>query len=441
MGVKASTSRGRVLWVGHRIELISQAFSAIANEIGAARVGVVRSEHPFEPRRQTQVGTVHTLLERQDAVKEINPDVIVLDECHHYVADDWAQLLSWFPGAWILGLTATPQRGDGRPLEGKFQRLVVAAQYSELIDAGYLCDAVVYQPPEYLGTSLANDPVAMWQKYSGGQPGFAFMATVPLAKKLAEDFCAVGIPAACIHAKTPKKERKHILERFAAGELHIITNVDTMTEGVDVPRTGCVMLGRGYQSMAAYMQACGRGLRPHRDKEYLRVIDLTGASILHGHPTVDKVYSLEGEGMKRADGAENPVRNCLTCGLVYPCALDLCPACGNKPPPRVKRPPRIFDLELAEVWDGERTKEDAKVREYLRLRAEQKKRGELVIWVVKQYKELFGAAPKLYDVTTDEKKREFIAIKRFHDARKHNINAAPRQFQKLFGHWPKGFQL
>jgi DNA repair protein RadD len=437
MGCRAALPRGRVLWIAHRTELVSQGFKALHTEIGGgARMCVVAPGHDFDPSARVFVASVKTLLNRSQLVAQIRPDVMVLDEAHHYEADDWSRVDEWFPDAKVLGPTATPQRGDGRPLD-TFDRLVVAAQYSELIDAGYLCDVVVYQPPEHLGNALANDPVATWQKYSRGMPGFAFMSTVALAIELADKFSAAGITAACVHAKTPKGERREIIERFSAGEIHVITNVDTMTEGVDVPAAGCIMLGRAYGEVGPYMQACGRGLRPHPSKQYCVVIDLTGCTIVHGHPTIDRVYSLDGKGMRRADGGENPVRNCQVCGIVYLCSEECCPN-GHRTPPRVKRPPMIHSLELQEVWDGERTKEDAKQREYKRLRAVATAKGEMLVWVAREYRKLFGADPRFHDATPAEKKKEFYAMKKFGDATGKNAWYAPMRFKKMFGHYPKG---
>jgi DNA repair protein RadD len=438
MSVRASVPRGRVLWVAHRTELVSQGYRALHAELGdGLGMGVIAPGYQFKPEARIQVGTVHTLLARAPS---LSPDVIVLDEAHHYVAEEWAQLIERFPEARILGPTATPQRGDGRPLGDMFTKLVVAAQYSELIELGFLCDAVVYQPPKHLGSELANDPVAAWVKYSRGMQGFAFMSSVKIARALADKFLEAGISAACIDAKTPKIERKKTIERFEAGEITVITNVDTMTEGVDVPAAGCVMLARAYHSEGAMVQASGRALRPHASKQYAVFIDLTGCTIVHGHPIIDRIYSLDGKGMRKADGAEMPVRNCNKCGRVYPCAETQCPECGAVPPPRVRRPPMIHDLELAEVWDGERTKEDAKLREYKRLRQVATKKGELLIWVSREYRKLFGADPKFHDATPQEKGKEYFAMLKFARSTGKKDGYAIGRFMKMFGHYPKGLK-
>ncbi len=423
-----------MLWSAHRTELVSQAYAAIHGLIGGSSLGVIAPGHPMRRGARFQVSSTQTLVER--GKPDITPRIIVLDEFHHYAADEFRKLVEWWPDALLLGPTATPQRGDGKPLGDIADALVVAAQYSELVEEGYLCDAVCYQPPEALSGALALDPVEAWKRYSEGMSGFAFMPTIKAARALAAAFNAAGIVAACIDAKTPKAQRADTLRKFASGDIQVITNVDTMTEGVDVPRAGVAMLGRSFQTVSAFLQACGRVLRPHELKKYARIIDLTGATILHGHPTIDRVYSLDGDGIRSGESAENPVRNCLHCGLVYLCAEACCPGCGTAKPPRTKRPQRIYSLELQEVWAGENTKEDAKLREYKRLREVQRSKGLRLWFVIKSYKELFGSAPRLFDVTPQEKKAEFYALLSEGNKRGFKPAFAASRFKEMFGHWP-----
>jgi superfamily II DNA or RNA helicase len=393
--------------------------------------------HTFDPTARVQVSSTQTLVRGEKPA--IEPSVIVLDEFHHYAADEFRKLTEWWPGARILGPTATPERGDGRPMGDIATALVVAAQYSQLIADGFLCDAVVYQPPQALdGQEIALDPVDAWQRYGNGGKGFAFMPTIEAARSLATDFNAAGYVAICIDAKTPKRTRAEHLQRFADGEVDVICNVDTMTEGVDLPRAKTVMLGRKFLTAAAFLQACGRGLRPW-EGAICRVIDLTGCTHIHGPPTINREYSLEGNGIRRsASDAAMPVRNCPKCGLTYLCEEPLCPSCGSHPTPKVRRPLVIISVELQELWAGEFTRPDVKQREYKRLREEGKRRGFLLYAVETQYRKLFGEAPKFFDATPQEKKREFYAMK----AQGEKIRAKPAyaaaRFKEMFGHWPKG---
>ncbi len=427
---------GTVLWSAHRTELVKQGFSALHSLADGEGIGIIAPGHAFDPTARIQVSSTQTLV--RSGKPAIEPSVIVLDEFHHYPADEFKALTEWWPNALVLGPTATPERGDGKPLGNIASALVVAAQYTDLIRDGFLCDAVVYQPPHALDRQLAQDPVDAWLKYGRGKSGFAFMPTIQLARELCDSFNARDIPAACIDAKTAKRERAQVLERFAAGELTVICNVDTMTEGVDLPRAKCVMLGRKFLTCGAFLQACGRGLRPF-DGELCVIIDLTGATHLHGPPTIDREYSLEGNGIRRGTGsAAMPVRNCPKCGLTYLCEEPLCPACGSHPTPKVRRPPVIISIELQELWAGEFTRPDVKQREYKRLRQEAIKRGLRLYAVEQQYRKLFGDAPKFFDVTPKEKKEEFYALRDEGDKMGRAVGYAAKRFREMFGHWPKG---
>lgn len=436
MSVRLALSPGgTVLWSAHRTELVKQGFKALHAEAEGESIGVIAPGYAFEPGARIHVSSTQTLV--RSGKPAIEPSVIVLDEFHHYPADEFKALTEWWPNALVLGPTATPERGDGKPLGNIASAIVVAAQYTELIRDGYLCDAVIYQPPEALDGKLAQDPVDAWVRYGRGESGFAFMPTIPLARELCDKFNARNIAAACIDAKTPKRERAQVLQRFEAGELTVICNVDTMTEGVDLPRAKCVMLGRKFLTCGAFLQACGRGLRPW-EGHICVVIDLTGATHLHGPPTIDREYSLEGNGIRRGDSAANPVRNCPKCGLTYLCAEPRCPDCGSHPTPKVRRPPVIISVELQELWAGEFTRPDVKQREYKRLREEARKRGLLLGQVEKQYRLLFGEKPKFFDATPAEKKREFYAMKKMGEKIRAKPAYAAARFQEMFGHWPKG---
>ena len=426
---------GTVLWSAHRTELVKQGFAALHSFAEGEGIGIIAPGHAFDPGARIQVSSTQTLV--RSGKPAIDPSVIVLDEFHHYAAEQFKLLTEWWPTALVLGPTATPERGDGKPMGDIATGLVVAAQYTDLIRDGYLCDAVVYQPPEALDRQLAQDPVEAWFRYGRSKAGFAFMPTIPLARELCDKFNARGVPAECIDAKTPKRDRARTLERFAAGELTIICNVDTMTEGVDLPRAKCIIIGRKFLTCGAFLQACGRGLRPFNG-EMCVVIDLTGATHLHGPPTIDREYSLEGNGIRRGESASMPVRNCPKCGLTYLCEEPLCPACGSHPTPKVRRPPIIISVELQELWAGEFTRPDVKQREYKRLREEARKRN-LPLWQVeKQYRLLFGEKPKFFDATPAEKKREFYAMREMGQKIRAKPAYAAARFHDMFGHWPKG---
>lgn len=284
------------VWIAHQRELIKQAAGRLAMVFGRTHVGMILPGEPETKDAPIQVATVQTLLARGLTPKA---GLVVWDEAHHYMAEDWRQMRDPYRRAKHLGLTATPERADGKPLGDIFQRLVVAAQYSQLLADGHLVPCRVYQPPRRLEDDYAQDPLAAWQRYSEGARTLAFAQRVDQCERYAARFRAAGIHSAVIHATTAKRERDEILSDLGKGRVRVLWNVNTMTEGVDVPAVGCILLGRDCGHASQFLQIVGRGLRPHRSKRAAILIDLCGSSIRHGLPTDDRDYSLTGKAIRR----------------------------------------------------------------------------------------------------------------------------------------------
>jgi superfamily II DNA or RNA helicase len=286
-----------VVWVAHRRELVTQTAKRLARRFGSSAVGTILPGDEARPHARVQVATVQTLLARGMAPEATR---IVLDEAHHYEADDWAALVAAYPQATVLGLTATPQRADGRALGDTFEALVISAKYSELIAAGHLVPARVHRPDAYLGNDLAQDPIEAWLALSEGSLTFMFCPLVDMANAWAQRFRDTGVNAQVIECNTPRTERSEHLASFAAGRVRVIVNVNTMTEGVDVPEARTIVLARAFGHVGGYLQAVGRALRPAPNKPDMILIDLVGASARHGLPTDDRKYSLEGRAISGA---------------------------------------------------------------------------------------------------------------------------------------------
>ena len=290
----------RVLWLAHTRELVDQAATRLRARYGIAAVGVVMPGVEETPTARVQVSTAQTMLARGD---ELEPfALLVLDEAHHYAASQWRLLARL--GKRTLGLTATPERGDGKPLGDIFGAMVVTASYSELIAGGWLVPAVVAQPERDLGSDLARDPIEAWQLYSGGAQSFIACARVDAAQEYAKRLRSLGVLAETVHAETPAVERATTMERFRERHLRVLCFVDTLTEGVDVPEVACVVLAKNFGHASGYVQTTGRVLRPAPGKTSAMVVDLCGASLRYGMPHDDRVYSLTGRAI--SGGGEPP---------------------------------------------------------------------------------------------------------------------------------------
>jgi len=422
----------KAIWIAHRRELIHQACDRLRQIFGRFAVGMVMPGAPVEPHAEIQVASVQTLIARDSRPEA---DLMVFDEAHHIQADSYAEVAKYYGNALQLGLTATPQRFDGKPLGDMFDTLRVAAQYSELLRDGFLCPMRVYQPPDIPGSGYATDPLTAWQRYSGLTQTFAFFPDVAQATKWREAFDAAGIPSAIVSAKTKKLERHNALDAFKAGAVKVLFNVGIFTEGTDVPAAETILLGRQCGHVSIYLQIAGRALRPALGKAFARLIDLTGASIVHGLPLEDREYSLEGEGIKRT--SVTSLKNCPQCGATILSAYRVCPECSYAFPFDPKRDPKIFDWDLEEVYAGKDTPDDAKARELRRLRMVANAKGYGIGWTAREYRKLFKEKMPLDGITDDDKRKEFERLKAIGTAKGFKPGFAYAVFKETFGVAPR----
>ncbi len=427
--IAARHADARVLVVTHRTELIDQWRTAL--ELHGLDVGILAGRRAENTEADCIVAGWQTLVARST----VRPaaDLLIVDECHHAQAAEWRAVLDAYPEARILGLTATPQRRDGRPLGDIFTRLVVAAQYSELIRAGHLVQCRLYRPPEALGTDLAQEPLAAYEKYCAGRSCIVFSRTIEDAVATAQQFNAAGYPAECISADTPALERQRIVEDFKDGSIRVVTNVFTLTEGFDHPATEACILARGCSHTGTYLQMVGRVLRPAPGKTEALIVDLPGISHVHGIPTEDRTYTLDG----RPISTSAALRVCASCGYTWqPEGSSTCPSCGYTPPATEQARPRIYDMALVEVYAGSMTPDDAKSREWRRLRQLAAERDWSLSFALKEYEKLFHERPSLSNVTDDERRREHAKLQAVAAKKGYKPGWVAYRYKHIFGQWP-----
>lgn len=325
---RSVVARGkRVLWLAHRTELVTQSCQTLA-EYGL-RVGAISasSDWPVDLDAPVQVASIQTLASR----KEHRPacDLIVGDECHHLgeSAEEWHAVLADYPRTRILGLTATPERGDGSGLNPPFTDLVVGITVRQATEQGWLLPCEVVRPDAVLEPNhLAQNPLDVYRETCPGQQGFLFAKSVEEARKYCDEFNAAGIRSALVHAKTAKDDRAESIERFRRGEIKILHNVYIFTEGTDLPMAQVCILARGAGTPGIFLQMVGRVLRPWRGQTSATLIDLRGISHVHGMPEDERVYSLKGRGIALGLDAK-----CKVCGQFLGQGQYPCVACGYAP--------------------------------------------------------------------------------------------------------------
>lgn len=273
----------RVAWFAHRRELVRQARDRLPG-----RVGVVLAGEAADPEASVQVLGTFTAARR-----EALPDagLVVVDEAHHVRAETWTALLDRYPEAKIVGLTATPQRGDGKGLGDAFETIVHGPSVKALIKLGHLVPIDIIAPTS-ARSALAEDPVTAWVTHAPKRPGFLFASTVADSLLYADGFGVEGINAAHVDAATPPEERAEAIAAFRRGEVQILCSVGVFTEGVDLPRAEVCCLARGADHAGTFLQMAGRVLRPHPGKARALLLDLRGVVHRHGRPDADRIWDL-----------------------------------------------------------------------------------------------------------------------------------------------------
>ena len=295
---------GRVLFIAHRRELITQA-SAKLYPAGIDH-GIIQAGYPTRPSARVQVASVQTLHARavRSSTIDLPPaDLVLVDEAHHVRAKTYRQILDAYPNAIIIGLTATPCRADGRGLGNCFDVIVEGPSIEELIAGGFLVPTKVYAPssPDLSGVKiqhgdyaenqlaermddvkLVGDVVTHWHRLADRRRTVVFATGVAHSVHIRDEFRRSGVLAEHIDGGTPTPERDSILARLADGTVDVVCNCAVLTEGWDRPEVSCLVLARPTKSVALYRQMVGRVLRPSPGKTDALILDHSGAVFEHG---------------------------------------------------------------------------------------------------------------------------------------------------------------
>ena len=272
----ARAKQGAVLFLAHRRELIDQC-SARLDGAGVEH-GVIQAGHPRAlPALPVQVASVQTLARRGLRPRAT---LIIVDEAHHARANTDEEIFSSYgPDIPILGLSATPWRLDGRGLGEMFKEVVVAARVRELIAQGYLVSytGFAYDTPDLRqvkktgsdyneralelvmeGSKLAGNIIEQWLKHAAGKRTVVFAVSIAHSQHLVERFRAAGVAAEHVDGTMQARDRAAILGRLASGETTVVSNVNVLTEGWDLPQLEVCILARPTLSVGLYLQMVGR---------------------------------------------------------------------------------------------------------------------------------------------------------------------------------------
>jgi len=440
--LKGVRDKGEFAWfIAHRRELIEQTHRTLYDM--QVNSGIIMAGYKLNQHLQVQVCSIGTLNERfiknDKLIIQNPPRLIIFDEAHRSLAKSYRELYAMFPDAYLLGLTATPIRSDGKGLGHMYGSMVQAPSVAELIQMGHLV-----QPRYFTGATasmegvktsgydyakaerearmnhadLRGDVVEQWLRHGENRKTFVFASGVKHSMALRDDFLAAGVSAAHIDGRTPDWERDEIVNDFRnTDKYQVITNCDVFTEGTDIPEVGCVSLACPTKIISRYIQKGGRCLRPHKptNKTDCIIIDHAGSVMTHGFLEDPVPWTLDTEGNIRDRAAAEREKlvqqfECRECGCVFSGRVR-CPECNTKLEIHGQHELISTTEELIEITRGA-----------IGAKAKDKQ--------------------KFY---TDDQKRRFCAQLKGYagglNPRKKKMNKGwiGHTFRAKFGHWPDGY--
>lgn len=298
---------GRVLVLAHRDELIQQAVAKLALWLPRHLIGVVKAQQD-ETAAPLVVASVQTLKNEKRLASVGRFGLVVVDEAHHASARSYRDILSGLgafseDGPVVIGVTATPKRGDGVRLDDVFEGVAYARSFTEMVADRYLVpvrakafDLIVHAGKPKLGIDGdyaegwlegvmlgANAPdkiVEAWRDEAAGRPTIVFTPTVSVAKAVASAFDEAGIASSWVSGAMPLADRRDALIGLKDGRIKVVANCAVLTEGFDEPSVSCIVIGRPTKNESLYIQMVGRGTRPHdaSGKKDCLILDMVGCA-------------------------------------------------------------------------------------------------------------------------------------------------------------------
>lgn len=280
---------------------------------------------------------------------------VLVHNCHHIASSTWKTIAEYYKDSVHIGLTATPCRLDGKPLDTAFDDMIEVINTKQLIEQGYLSPYMYYAPSnidaselsmssngDYSKESLAQasfsarivgDNIQQYIKLANGKRNIVFAINRIHGMDITRRYKEAGISAEFLDGETPDKKRRDVVNAFEEGKINVLVNCDLFGEGFDLPAVEVVSLLRPTASTSLYLQQVGRGLRTCKEigKTHALILDHVNNWQRHGLPDEVREWSL-GAGLtkrKRNSSSSIAIRRCPKCFYAHSPAL-CCPNCGYK---------------------------------------------------------------------------------------------------------------
>lgn len=289
----------RVLFVAHREEILHQALRSFRTVMPKSEGGLYNGAE--KDLTATHIfASIYTLgmKKHREQFDAEAFDLIVVDEFHHAAAKTYQSLLEYFRPKFLLGITATPDRMDGKDVYALCDgNVAFQLHFLEAIQRQWLCpfryygiyDETDYSGITWLGTrydeeqllvvqlrdEMAETIYRAWMKHKQTRT-IAFCSSIRQANFLAGYFMRQGVTCISLHSQASEMNRGEAIEKLSRGSLEVIFTVDLFNEGVDIPAVDTLLFVRPTESLTIFTQQVGRGLRLHPGKHYCTIIDLIG---------------------------------------------------------------------------------------------------------------------------------------------------------------------
>ena len=292
----------RVLFVAHREEILNQAAVSFRNVRNSEDYGFFNGDEKCTDK-SVIFASVATL-GRTEYLNDryFSPDYfsyLVIDEFHHAVNDQYKRIVEYFKPHFLLGLTATPERMDGRNIyEICDYNVPYEISLSDAINKGMLTPFHYYGifddtdysglhmlrgrydekelNETYIGNVHRHDLIYKYYCKYGSKRALGFCCSRAHAEEMAKEFCKRGIPSVAVYSNADgefSEDRSVAIGKLKKGEIRVIFSVDMFNEGVDITSVDMVLFLRPTESPIIFLQQLGRGLRRSKGKEYLNVLD------------------------------------------------------------------------------------------------------------------------------------------------------------------------
>ena len=301
---KSKTSNIKFLFIAHREELLENAINVFSkilkidkNEFGRIYGGLKEID------KNIIFASIQSLRNCYNEFKPSFFDYVIVDEFHHSMSDSYLKTLSYFNPKFLLGLTATPKRMDGKDIlslcdynvvdeigikEALEEDLIVPFHYFGVNDYTINYDNIPYKNGKYNEKILLENLLLNTRTdyivekinkfgFDGDElSAVAFCQNIDHAFFMKEEFSKKGYKSAVITANTSSNERSEILEKFKNKKIEILCVVDILNEGIDIPTINLLLFLRPTMSSTIFIQQIGRGLRKAKNKDFVTIIDFIG---------------------------------------------------------------------------------------------------------------------------------------------------------------------